>query len=181
MLPALLTSIHSGDYSLLQILAQKVFNGFHGSMTLIGLTVDCSAVMPADTIERAEAEAKVSRFGNLRNQHLQPSTCEAGLGKNASTKSADGPLFSRVPTLFISGTMDANTPPFEAETLRWGFPEGTHVVIKNGFHETLPEPEVQSLVVDFFLGRDVSGRSITFDRTTFMSIQEARTAAQHSR
>jgi pimeloyl-ACP methyl ester carboxylesterase len=181
MLPALLTSVHSGDYSLLQILAQKAFNGFHGSMTLIGLTVDCSAAMPADTIARAEVEAKVSRFGNLRNQHIQPSTCEAGLGKNATPKSADGPLFSLVPTLFISGTMDANTPPFEAETLRWGFPEGTHVVIKNGFHETLPAPEVQDLVVDFFLGWDVSERSITFDRTAFMSIEEARTAAQHSR
>jgi hypothetical protein len=35
MLLALLTSIHPGDYSLLQILAQKTFNGFHGSMTLI--------------------------------------------------------------------------------------------------------------------------------------------------
>ncbi len=181
MLPALLTSVNEGDDSLFQILAQKAFTGFHSSMTLVGRTIDCSAVMPADRVTRVEAEARVSRFGNVRNVDLQPPVCEAALGKAAAAEPIREPLFSRVPTLFISGTMDANTPPFDAETLRWGFPNAVHVVVNNGFHETLPAPQVQDLVVDFFAGRDVSGRSITFDRPNFLSLEDARAAARRSR
>jgi pimeloyl-ACP methyl ester carboxylesterase len=181
LLPALLTSIHERDYSLLQILAQKAFSSFRSSMTLIGRTVDCSFALPAEGVARAEAEGRESRFGNIRNIYLHPSVCEAALGQTATAEQVrEEPLFSRVPTLFISGTMDANTPPFDAETLRWGFPEGAHVIVKNGFHETLTEPPVQDLVGDFFLGRDVSGRSIVFDWTTFLSLEDARTAASHS-
>ena len=181
LLPALLTSVRDGDNSLLQIFVQKAFTGFHGSMTLIGRTIDCSAAMPADRLARVEAEARASRFGDVRNVHLQPAVCRAALGKTTITDTVRQPLFSRVPTLFISGAMDANTPPFYAETLRWAFPNGVHVVVNNGFHETLPAPEVQDLVVDFFAGRTVAGRTITFDRPRFLSLEEARTAAQRSR
>lgn len=181
ILPALLKSIHEHDYSLLQIFVQKMFTGFHGSMTLVGRTIDCSAGMPADRIARVASEARVSHFGNVRNVHLQPFVCSAALGPGILPEPVHAALFSNVSTLFISGSMDANTPPFNAETLLWGFADGVHVVVENGFHETLPSADVQNLVVDFFNGRNVTNRHIAFDRPQYLSLDAARIAAQGSR
>jgi pimeloyl-ACP methyl ester carboxylesterase len=181
MLPALLTSVHERDYSLLQVLVQKMFSGFHGSMALVGRTIDCSAAMPPGRVARVQDEARVSRFGDVRNVHLQPAVCRAVLGSAVPTELAHSPLFSTVSTLFISGSMDANTPPFNAATLLWGFPNGIQILIENGFHETLPSSDVQSLVLDFLNGRSVANRNMTFDRPEYLSLDVARVAAQRSR
>ena len=54
------------------------------------------------------------------------------------------PIISTLPTLFISGSLDSNTPPYQAEEVRWGFPNSVHVIVENAGHEsTLPLPEVQ--------------------------------------
>jgi hypothetical protein len=46
--------------------------------------------------------------------------------------------------------------------------------VENGFHETLPAPEVQDIVGDFFKGQDVSGRRITFARPVFLNLEQAK-------
>ena len=74
----------------------------------------------------------------------------------------------------FSGALDADTPPVKAERTRWGFSQSTIIVVENGFHETLPAPEVQSLVVDFLHGTDVKDRHITFDVPTFLSLDDAK-------
>jgi len=181
LLPALLTSLRDHDYSLFQILVQKSFTGFQGSMTLIGRTIDCSAPMPAERVARVQQEAQVSRLSNVRNIHLEPAVCRAAVGTARGTEPNRQALFSPVPTLFISGSMDANTPPFNAETLLWGFPNGTHLIVRNGFHETLPAPPVQSAVIDFFNGQSVGERKLSFDRPQFLTLEDARTAVQRAR
>ncbi|HEX6464720.1 MAG TPA: alpha/beta hydrolase [Vicinamibacterales bacterium] len=181
MIPALLQSVHDGDYSLLQILVQKEYVAFHTSMTLIGRTIDCAGPISSARAARVSAEAAGSLFGNVSNVHLQPAVCEAAVGRAIPSTPTVDPVFSRVPTLLISGSMDSNTPPFDAETIRWTLPAGVHVVITNGFHETLPAQQVQDLVVDFFAGHDVVGRSIAFETPRFLSLDEARVAAAKGR
>ena len=78
------------------------------------------------------------------------------------------------PALFISGTLDTNTPPFQAEEVRWGFPNSAHLIVENGGHETLPGADVQRVVVDFFKGQSVAGRTVTFERPRFLSVEEAK-------
>jgi hypothetical protein len=60
---------------------------------------------------------------------------------------------SSAPTLFISGTLDPNAPLSAVEEVRQGFLGSTSVIVRGGWHETLPIPGVRSLVVDFFAGR----------------------------
>lgn len=181
LLPALLSSVHDQDYSLFQILVQKSFDSFHGSMTLIGRTIDCSAPISAERAAQVQQEAQTSRFGKVRNVRLEPAVCRAAVGTAPKQERGRGSLFSTVPTLFISGSMDANTPPFDVELLAWGFPNGTHVIVKNAFHETLPIPAVQSVVVDFFSGQTVSNRDLSVGLPPFLSLDEARIAAQRAR
>ena len=70
--------------------------------------------------------------------------------------------------------MDSETPPSNAEEVRWGFPNSAHLIVENGFHETLPAREVQDIVTDFFRGQDVSGRKVAFERPAFLSLEEAK-------
>jgi pimeloyl-ACP methyl ester carboxylesterase len=84
-------------------------------------------------------------------------------------------IFSKLPTLFVSGSLDANTPPFQAEEVRWGFPNSVHLVVENGGHETLPSPEVQTVIVDFFKGQDIKGRTVSLERPRFLSVEETKT------
>src|SRR6185436_20896198 len=67
------------------------------------------------------------------------------------------PIRTRVPTLFISGTLDNSTPPFQADEVRRYFKQSTHLVVENAGHESmLVNPQVQQAIVDYFSGRDVS-------------------------
>jgi hypothetical protein len=58
-----------------------------------------------------------------------------------------------------------------------GCPNSAHLIVENGGHETLPSGEVQSVVVDFFKGRDVRGRVVAFERPRFLSVEEAKAQA----
>ena len=71
--------------------------------------------------------------------------------------------------------MDSETPPSNAEEVRWGFPNSSHIIVENGFHETLPASEVQDIIVDFFKGQDVTGRRVTFTRPVFLTLEQAKT------
>ena len=66
------------------------------------------------------------------------------------------PLVSDVRTLFLSGSLDWNTPPQQAEEVRWGFSNGTHLVVENAGHEqVLTHPLIQDAMQDFLRGKDV--------------------------
>ena len=51
-----------------------------------------------------------------------PQVCEA-IKVPQLPEAYRSPIVSTVPTLFISGSLDSNTPPYQAEQVRWGFPE----------------------------------------------------------
>lgn len=111
-------------------------------------------------------------FSNVNLQWTEE-TCKA-VGVAGNRPASQPRLWSTLPALFVSGTLDANTPPFQAEEVRWGFPNSTHLIVENGGHETLPAAEVQTVVVDFFKGQDVKGRAVSFERPHFLTVEEAK-------
>ena len=77
--------------------------------------------------------------------------------------------------LFLSGTLDSNTPPYQAEELRWTMPNATHLIVTNAGHEDLePNSEVQAVIADYFAGKDVSARRIALPTPVFRSVEEAK-------
>jgi len=173
-LPALLESIDKADYSFLQEQMEGLYNDFDAGITLMGRTMDCSGRTPPERVSQTETEARTSLFGDVGRIDLQPEVCKEALGTFSLGSGYFAPLYSPVPVLFLSGTLDANTPPMKAERMRWGFPHSTHIVIENGFHETLPAENVQAIVVDFLKGEDVGERHITFQAPHFLSLDEAK-------
>jgi pimeloyl-ACP methyl ester carboxylesterase len=170
MLPALVDSLTHDDTSILELIAQHFSAGFQTGMTLVGRAIDCST--PTEETTRAS--------GDVRNIYLDPQVC-AAVVSGREKRNVPRPLLTSTPVLFISGTLDANAPPFFAEKLRWGMPEARHVIVTNGFHETLPSSEVQKVVAAFLRGEEIGSPAIAFERPKFLSIEEARSAAGRSR
>jgi pimeloyl-ACP methyl ester carboxylesterase len=66
------------------------------------------------------------------------------------------PLTSEVPALFVTGELDGNTPPSQAEEVRAGFPNSVHVVVANGGHGSpITSSGGADAMIGFLRGRDL--------------------------
>lgn len=148
-----------GDYGMLTRFAERRFSGFGGGASLMGYAMDCASGIPTERLMRIEREMPHGLLGAMTNFPF-PQVCEA-IKVPQLPDSFRAPIASTIPTLFISGSLDSNTPPYQAEQVRWGFPNSVHVIVENAGHEsTLPLPDVHKLMVDFLKGVDVSGRRL---------------------
>ncbi|HKR00279.1 MAG TPA: alpha/beta hydrolase, partial [Pyrinomonadaceae bacterium] len=134
MIPALLYTVERGDYSLLTRRIEALYNDFEGRSPMANAT-DCSEGWSAERLAQASKETPGALFSNLNLQWTGDICKSVGVAEKGFAARAR--LWSTIPTLFISGTLDANTPPFQAEEVRWGFPNSVHLVVENGGHETL--------------------------------------------
>ena len=148
-----------GDYAMLGAFAARRYAEVGGGAALMGFAMDCASGTSSERMARINREIAGSLLGVMTNYPF-PQICEA-LGIQALPESFRAPVTSTVPALFISGSLDSNTPPYQAEEVRWGFPVSVHVIVENAGHEsTLTLPDVRRLMVDFLLGKDVSGRRV---------------------
>ena len=171
--PALLETLDRGDPSILAWFAEKRFNQITGGVDLMVLGMECSSGVTANRQRQIDLEAQSSPFGNTMNL-LYPEVCTA-LPNVDLGDTFRGPLVSNVPVLFVSGTLDSNTPPFQAEELRWGMPNGVHLIVANAGHEdTFGHPEVMAVVGEFLAGRDVSARRVVLPLPKFLNVEAAK-------
>jgi pimeloyl-ACP methyl ester carboxylesterase len=169
-LPALLYTVDQGDYSILTRRIEQLYNGFGSSA--MALATDCAAGWSPKRLELVNKEAQTAIMSNV-NLQWSPEICKL-TGKSDLGADFRSRIKSKVPTLFLSGTLDPNSPPFQAEEVRRGFSNGVHLTVENAGHESLPAAEVQTLIVDFFKNRDVSNRKISLPKPRFMSVEEAK-------
>jgi pimeloyl-ACP methyl ester carboxylesterase len=169
-LPALLYTIEQGDYSILTRRMEQLYNGFGGSA--MSLATDCAAGWSAKRLARANKEARTALMSNV-NLQWNPDLCTIVGGADLGSKFRSR-IRSTVSTLFVSGTLDANAPPSQAEAVRRGFTSSTHLIIQNASHESLPAKEVQGVIVEFFKGQNIGKRTITLQRPRFVSVKEAK-------
>lgn len=62
------------------------------------------------------------------------------------------PVESRVPTLFVSGSLDGRTPTANAREVLRGFPAGQHLIVENGGHGgdlLIGSPDLERAIVEF--------------------------------
>jgi pimeloyl-ACP methyl ester carboxylesterase len=173
-IPAFYYTISRGDYSLLTRSVEGLYNSLGGSgNSAMSVAMSCSGGYSSERFARVQREAQTSLVGNAINLQLIPGICklvgDPDLGPEHRTR-----LWSTIPTLFLSGTLDGTTPPFQAEQVRWGFPNSVHLIVENAGHETLPFTRVQSIVLDFFKGQDVSDRTVSLPRPGFSSVEDAK-------
>jgi pimeloyl-ACP methyl ester carboxylesterase len=140
--PAMLNAMAAGDFRFFLSRLQILFNTMATGASIMSVSANCASGANPERITQVEREAAGSPFGNVRNLYMDPVLCGA-IGAHDLGPRYRARIYSLVPTLFLSGSLDATTPSFEAEEVSWGFPNGVHIVVDNGFHDTLPEEDVQ--------------------------------------
>lgn len=171
--PALLASLATGDDALFAYKLGQVYNSFSTVTNVELAAFDCASGADGDRVRRMEREAAMSAFGVSRGLFQRPAICGA-IGAGDLGPEYRDRVYSAATALFLSGSLDGNTPPYQAEEVRWGFPNGIHLVVASGWHELLAAPEAQRVAIDFLSGQDVSGRRIAAPPPRFFTIAEAK-------
>jgi pimeloyl-ACP methyl ester carboxylesterase len=175
VIPRLLYTIEQGDPSVLRWFVAKRF-GELGTLSAMYFVMDSASGAEPLRQARIEQESRHSLLGNAMN-FVFPEI-DAAWGTPDLGPAFRAPIVSSVPTLFISGTLDSNTPPAQAEEVRWGFTDSTHLVIENAGHEDmLPRPEVQQAIVRFLRGESVRDVTLALPPPRFIPVRGAAPAA----
>ncbi|MGK7312465.1 MAG: alpha/beta fold hydrolase, partial [Candidatus Longimicrobiales bacterium M2_2A_002] len=146
--PAALRMALDGDFRATAGLAGRRFNELAG-VPLMAILMDCASGASPERMARIRAQRAASLLGAMMDSWY-PEICtavpEARLDDDFRT-----PFVSDVPTLLLAGTLDANTPPWQARQVSWGWPHATQITVDRAGHETLmPWPPAQRVIVDFF-------------------------------
>jgi pimeloyl-ACP methyl ester carboxylesterase len=168
--PRLLWSIEQGDTTVLAWFVRKragIALGVHGMNAAMDFA---SSASPGRRALIAGQEA-TSRFATVVN--FPPPAGAARWGLPELGPDFRAPLVSPVRTLFVSGELDFNTPPYQAEQMRWGMPNSTHLVVANAGHEQtwFQNDSAVPVIVDFLAGKDVSERRITYPPLRFVPLE----------
>jgi pimeloyl-ACP methyl ester carboxylesterase len=159
LFPAWIHEMERGGTGILARFAGKRYIEMGRGVSVMSIAVDCASGVEPERLARIESEIPASIFGRMTNL-LEPESCES-VGVEDLDAAFRAPFESDVPALFVSGTLDSNTPPAQAEAVRAGFANGVHVVVENAGHEsTLPLREVQALIRRFLSGGAVGDRRI---------------------
>ena len=172
--PALLLTIDRGDPSILGWFVEKRYNqAKRAGADLMSYGMRCSGGATASRDREIALQTPLSIFGNTLNGSY-PDVCSA-LPPVDLGDAFRAPIVTDLPILFISGTLDSNTPPYQAEEVRWTMPHAMHLVVANAGHEDLePNDDVQSVIADYFAGKDVSSRRVALPTPDFRSVDEAK-------
>jgi len=166
--PRLLWTIERGDPSVLRWFVQKRC-GMTSYPTHL-FTIDVASGCSPARAERITAEARTAVLAGAMNFRFPE--VEAVWNVPRLGDDFRAPLVTSVPTLFLSGTLDANTPPHQAEAARWGFANGIHLVSRHGGHEDWTRnPKARRAIRDFLAGEDVNGRDVDMPLLAFLPVE----------
>ena len=176
--PALLVSVANGDDRLLTRFVESAWNGLNNSpVQLMARSVNCSADRPASRWAVANADSTVAPFGSpIDNAFLTKRFCLA-VGYPGTVTEFRRPLRSPIPTLLITGELDATNPAENARDVAPGLTRALLLDVANVAHEALPVAAVQDVVVEFFRGTDVRNRRIAGSRPHYLTLTEALSPA----
>ena len=169
-LPNFLYPLSKGDWTPLARRALEHRRGPLGS--LMGPLMICSSGVTYARKRRLEAESKQSfLLGNAINIGAAD-LCEA-LGNDLG-KSYREPVRSKVPVLLISGTLDGTTPLINAEEVRRGLPNSTHLIVEgagHGWELFYFTPEVRAAMLAFLKGEPL-GIARAHSSITLIPVQQ---------
>lgn len=164
--PAMLYGIQKGDYNLLQQYVEKRYNQFNGDYSSgIGVMRTASGATKQRYADIA-VQGKKALLGNAMNTpdiYAKNYFGNIDLGNDFRK-----PFTSNIKTLFISGTMDSNTPPSNAAEMKKLFVNSLHILVQYAGHEDmLPDDDVQKAIVKFYKGDRIDSTSISLPKPKF--------------
>ena len=148
-------TMDKGDYSILKRFVERRYNQFSGGISVMTLVMDISSGVSKARQKQIQKEAATAMLGDIVNFPISQMGDVFGnpdLGDEYRSQ-----IKTDVATLFVSGVLDNNTQPFQADEVRKSFKQSTHLVIDNAGHESmLTDSQVQQTMVQYLRGEDVS-------------------------
>jgi len=164
----LLQDIPNGNYELLRFYIEKRYREF---MTIPGmhLSMDLASGYDDNRMNEIEQEAKQSLFSSVNNFpyiHIKDFWPSTDLGTNFREA-----FTTETPTLLVSGSLDTNTPAYQAEEIKQKFTNATHLIVENAGHEQIVwHREFKQTVVKFLNGDRNLPNSLSFPKLKFKTI-----------
>lgn len=164
-MPGLFLAMSRGEYSAIAPLVARMR---HFNTTAMTITTDCATGFDAARLSAAEREAVSSRFGMVANFPF-PDICRdwphgdlvREFGRLAST---------RVPTLFVAGTMDGRTPPTNANSMRSRFHSSRLLLLEGASHDDdliISSPSIADTMLEFLRGEMAADRHVRLASWSF--------------
>ena len=162
-------TMDKGDYSVLKRFVERRYNQYGAGISVMTLVMDISSGVSKARKRQIQNEAKTTLLGDIVNFPLSEMGDVFGYPDLGNVYRS--PIKTAVPTLFVSGVLDNNTQPFQADEVRKTFKNSTHIVIDNAGHESMViDPQVQQTMVQFLKGEDVSKVKITLPALKFQPL-----------
>jgi len=171
-LPARYYALSKGDFSMAATGWLRTMRGRGAIGSAMTFMMDCSSGISPERRRRVAREAKDALLGDIMDFPFLD-VCDAW-GSPDLGPAFRRPVRSRVPVLFISGTLDARTPPSNAEEIRKGFPNSSHLIIDGAVHSDplfLSSPKIKDVMLEFMKGQPVSTARIALPPMKFAPVK----------
>ncbi|MDQ3819715.1 MAG: alpha/beta hydrolase, partial [Acidobacteriota bacterium] len=163
--PYIFHSAAKGDYTVITYL---LFDARSSIGSAMGYMMDCSSGVSRKRRHQERLENRDALFSDINFPFMD--VC-AAWGNPDLGESFRSPIRSNVPVLFISGTLDAKTPVSNAEEVRKGFTNSTHLIIDGAVHSDplfLSSPRIKDVMMEFMRGVPVSTTRIALPPMKFI-------------
>jgi pimeloyl-ACP methyl ester carboxylesterase len=172
LFPAMFEMLERGDSTLFARYVEKRYRPVTRGARLMPLATDCASHASPERLAAIARQEQTSRFRSVN--YPFPAICAAFAPLDLGD-AFRAPVASSVPALFVSGTLDVNTPPYQAERVAWGFSDARHLVVVNAGHEEMDSnPDVIARIAAFLGGTAMKNETIELPRPRFLSVEEAR-------
>ncbi len=155
-LPGFVWTVGQGDFRWWgEITARERRSGIGSAMTF---HTDCASGASAERLSQVASERDGAVLGDVPNL-VYPEVCDAWGSPDLGDGFRRGVHDSPVPVLFISGSLDARTPPVQAEIARRGFERSHHLIIEGAAHSDplfLSSPKILETMLEFLKTGEVS-------------------------
>jgi len=164
LLPALYLALEAGQTGMLA----PYFGDLGGLLGIAGMpeTMDLASGISPDRLALVERTARTAVLGDALNYpmpHLLGAVPAIDLGAEFRA-----PLQIATPALLVAGTLDGRTPVEEQAEVVDQFQNRSRVIVENAGHNVFEaHPEVQNLLVQFFLGAPVADTGLSLPPPTF--------------
>ena len=172
-IPALYYSVSKDDLSLLTAILSTVAQ--RAALPATQTTMRCASNASKERYKQIRRESKTAILGDAVNFPI-PEICTvwgmADLGNSFRT-----PVKSRMPILFISGSLDANAPSENVEEMRKYLPKSLHVIVDGGEHEDffLASPlreQIREVVTGFLRGTPPASARMKAPPISFVPVKD---------
>jgi hypothetical protein len=175
-LPAIYYAMSKGDFSFAAQRWLGLTNSGQGIGSAMAFMMDCYSGIPPKRRQQIAQESKTTLLGNILDFPF-PDVCEAWGNPDLGDKFR-APVKTKIPALFISGTLDVRTPPSNAEEVRRGFANSEHLIIEGAVHSDplfLSSPRIKDVMLEFMKGQKIRATRITLEPLKFAPVSPQKT------